>query len=793
MVVAGQGPSSVRHKLKPVLRGSTGLAVLVLFAGILSGASIGGAVQDPQGRPVAGASLSLVSLTGAAGSATTSDSAGKYRFDNLPAGDYLLRAVASGFSQFVAGDVHLAAGASEKRDVALEIAGVHEQVVVTASSTPQLPEQVSKATSVIDQTDADTRDASALGDVIALAPGVRVQQLGGPGAFTTIQIRGLHDQDTAVLVDGIRLRDASATQGDATGLLEDLLLTDTNRVEVMRGSGSSLYGTNAIGGVVNIITDQGGGRTRGSVLLEGGSLGAFRGRAQLAGAWVDDRIQYSMGVAETDVTNGVGGYQPFRNTSTQGRVTFHLSPSLQLTARLFGADSFLKVPGEPAVIGNPSGLGIINATSATFTPAPDDPDSTRDARFIDAALILNGQASPAIDYSISYNLVSNGRRYGDGPAGVGYQPDGSTRSLYDGRIQTVAAQFHYRAGRHNLLSGGYEFENENYAYDYKDQSDPTAASGVNVTERSQSVFAQDQAQFLDGRLQLSGAFRAQFFTLEAPMFIPLSSAPYQGSAFPSPTPAYTGDGSAAYFFRKSGTKLRAHAGRGYRAPSLYERFGAGFDPIYGYSVYGDPRLTPEHSISFDAGLDQTFLQGRLKTSVSYFYTWLQNVIAFNTIAGNDPFGRYIGYLNTQGGISRGLEASASLAATRSLRVTAAYTYVNALERSPLVGDVIQSFVVPRNQFSLLVTEQPTSRLLFSFDTLDSSSYLAPLYSDVTTQTYRFSGPHKVNVGASYRLPLKEYQAVRFFVRAENLFNQTFYESGFLTPGRTAMGGLQYEF
>ena len=340
-----------------------------------------------------------------------------------------------------------------------------------------------------------------------------------------------------MLVDGLRLRDASATQADASGLIEDLLFTDANRVEVMRGSGSSLYGTNAIGGVINVITDEGGGRTRGSLLLEGGSLGAFRGRAQLSGGFRNDRIQYSLGVAETDVTSGVGGDAPFRNTSTQGRVTFHLSPSIRLTARLYGADSFSKVLGEPDIIGSPSGLGIVNAIplspalfklyqngtplsqlntgNATFIPAPDDPDSTRAARFVSAALILNGQASPALDYSVSYQLVSNGRRYGNGPAGVDYQPDGSTRSLYDGRIQTVDAQFHYRLGRFNLLSGGYEFESENYANDNTDQSNPAAANAVNVTQRSHSVFAQDQVQFFGDRLQISGAFRAQFFTLDS--------------------------------------------------------------------------------------------------------------------------------------------------------------------------------------------------------------------------------------------------------------------------------------
>jgi iron complex outermembrane receptor protein len=770
-----------------------------------SSATLQGTVKDPQGQSVPAAILTLYSNTGSAESATTSDSAGGYRFEGLPEGDYLLRAAAPGFAPFLAEKIHLSAGATETRDVALKLAGVREQVVVTASGTPQAPEQVSKATTVIDPAEADARDAVALSDVVALAPGVRVQQLGGPGAFTTIQIRGLRDQDTAVLVDGLRLRDASATQADASGLIEDLLFTDASRIEVMRGSGSSLYGTNAIGGVINVITDPGGGRTRGSLLVEGGSLGAFRSRAQLSGGFLKDRIEYSLGIAQTDVTRGVGGDAPFRDIGTQGRVTFHLSPSIRLTARLYGADSFSKVLGEPDIVGSPSGLGIINAFplsqfntgNATFLPAPDNPDSTRAARFITAALILNGQASPALDYSLSYQLVSNGRRYGDGPAGAGFQPASNTRSLYDGRIQTADAQIHYRLDRFNLLSAGYEFESENYANDNTQQGVPAATSAVNVTQKSQSVFAQDQAQFFGDRFQISGGFRAQYFTLDSPAFLPLASAPYQGITFSSPTPAYTGDGSLAYFFRKTGTKLRAHAGRGYRAPSLYERFGAGFDPVFGYSVYGDPRLKPEHSTSLDAGFDQTFFKDRLRTSASYFYTWLQDVINFDTTGlinpATDPFGRAVGYLNTRGGISRGFETSASLAPVRSLKVTAAYTYVNAIERTPIVGDVLQTFVVPRNQFSLLVTEQATSRLLLSFDTLASSSYLAPIYGEFVTQTYRFGGIHKVNLGASYRIPMQEYRAIRLFARADNIFNQTYFENGFLTAGRTASGGLQFEF
>jgi outer membrane cobalamin receptor len=794
------------------------LAAFCAFVNAQSGSSLTGTVTDVQGLPVAGATLTLLSRTGAAGNSTTSDAAGRYRLEGLPEEDYLLRVSAPGFALFLDESVHLGADAVETRDVILQVAGMHEEVVVTASGTPQLPEHVSKAATVIDAADADARDAAALSDAVALAPGVRVQQLGGAGAFTTIQIRGLRDQDTALLVDGLRLRDASATQADATGLIEDLLFTNASQIEVMRGAGSSLYGTNAVGGVINVLTDEGGGRTRGNLLVEGGSLGTLRGRLQLSGGFRQDRIQYSLGVAETDVTSGVGGDNPFRDTSVQGRITFHLSPSLRLTARLFGADSFLKVPGEPDIIGSPSGLGIVNAIplspaltklyetgtplsqidtgNATFIPAPDNPDSTRSARFLDAALILNGQASAALDYVFSYQLVSNGRRYGDGPAGVDYQPSSSTRSLYDGHIQTAGAQMHYRLG-YQLLSVGYEFENENYANDNSQQFVPSATNAVNVTQQSHAAFVQEQVRLFDDRLQFSGGFHAQFFELETPQFFPSASAPYQGIAFPSPPPAYTGDGSAAYFFRKSGTKLRAHAGRGYRAPSLFERFGTGYYPYYGYSVYGDPRLQPEHSTSIDSGIDQGWFGGRVKASASYFYNWLQDVINFDTSGlinpATDPFGRSIGYINTKGGISRGVEASATVAPVRSLRAIAAYTYVNAIERAPIVGDILQTFVVPRNQFSLQVIEQPTSRLMLIADTIQSSNYLDPIYGAFVTQTYRFAGLHKVNAGASYRIPLSEYRALRFFVRANNIFNQTYFEAGFPTAGRTALGGVQFEF
>jgi len=106
----------------------TAIVFLVLAASLSaeSGASLSGTVKDPQGQPIPGATLALFSRTGGAGSATTSDVAGAYRFEELAEGDYLLRATASGFAPFVAEDIHLSAYAAQKREVALQVAGVHE-------------------------------------------------------------------------------------------------------------------------------------------------------------------------------------------------------------------------------------------------------------------------------------------------------------------------------------------------------------------------------------------------------------------------------------------------------------------------------------------------------------------------------------------------------------------------------------------------------------------------------------------------------------------------------------------
>jgi vitamin B12 transporter len=262
-----------------------------------SGGSITGQVKDPQGANVAGATVTIYGRERTQSITTTTDASGAYRFEKLASGDYLIEAAASGFASAAAQKTRIDGNQATTLDISLEVSAVRSTVVVTASDTPQTVDEVSKALTVMDSRAIDGRDESAIAESLRTVPGLRVQQLGGPGSFTSIKTRGLRSEDTSVLIDGLRFRDAASTTGDATGFLGDLLVTDVGRIEVLRGSGSSLYGSNAIGGVINLVTDDGGGPIHGNVLAEGGGLGMFRTRFQIAGGADRNRIIYSGGVS----------------------------------------------------------------------------------------------------------------------------------------------------------------------------------------------------------------------------------------------------------------------------------------------------------------------------------------------------------------------------------------------------------------------------------------------------------------------------------------------------------------
>jgi len=798
----------------------TPLSIELRAQDIAVGAQINVRVTDPQGAIVPRAEVTLYTRDNRVRIKTLTDNNGTGSFKRLAPGEYLIEAEGVGFARAETKLLRVERSDTTILEISLPLAAVNEQVVVTAQGSAQPVDEVSKAITVVDRNEIDDRDESSVAEALRSVPGLRVQQLGGPGSFTSIKTRGLRNEDTAVLIDGLRFRDAAAITGDASGFLEDLIVTDVSQVEVLRGSGSSLYGTNAIGGVINLVTDEGGGPFHGSLLGEGGGLGLFRGRAQVAGGVRNDRVIYSAGFSHLNVTRGVDGQDEARNTTGQGRVLFNLSPTMTLSGRIYAVNSRLQLNTSPQGIGTPPATGIIeaiplalaeqrryetgvpisqlNVGAATFIAAPNDPDNVRKADFFSGAITFTQRPIEKLGYTVSYQGLATNRSTISGPLGVGFQPfGGSERSDFNARIHTFNARFDLQAGRANLISGGYEFESENF----KNPSflvDPAGNSNVDVTQRSHTLFVQDQLRFMDDRLQLSGAFRTQFFQLRQPVFTPSATSPYVGLTFLSPPTAYTGDGSVAYMFRSTGTKLRAHVGNGYRAPSLYERFGTFFDSFFGFSPIGDPRLKPDRSIAFDAGVDQTLYKNRLRASATYFYTRLQQVIVFDFSGAinpiTDPFGRFGGYRNGDGGIARGIELSMTTAPTRTLSASASYTYTKSLQRTPQVAGVLRSFVIPDHQFSLVISQRFGRRVMVNFDLAASSDYLAPIFdATFASRAYRFRGLVKADLGASYTLPLSDSRSFRFFGYVDNLFDHDNFESGFRTPGRTGRAGASFSF
>ena len=130
-----------------------------------------------------------------------------------------------------------------------------------------------------------------------------------------------------------------------------------------------------------------------------------------------------------------------------------------------------------------------------------------------------------------------------------------------------------------------------------------------------------------------------------------------------------------------------------------------------------------------------------------------------------------------------------------MNVLTAYSFTAAQERIPLLDNILQTYVIPRHQFSLVATQRIGRRLAVVFDLLASSNYLFPLFDGVTfaNHAFRFPGQRYAELGGSYRVPVSDSMAVRFFAKASNIFNQSYYESGYRTPGAGGTGGIEFQF
>ena len=669
---------------------------------------------------------------------------------------------------------------------------IRETVTVSADK-PQPIDEVSKTVNVITGQEMRDRADITLVDSLRSMPGLRVQQLGGFGRTASIKTRGLRNQDTSILIDGVRFRDAAAITGEVGSFLSDLTLTSVSRVEVLRGSGSSLYGTNAIGGTVNFVTPTAPSGWHGQVSGAFGGLGMGRFRGNTSYGTGDGKFGFNVGVSRTAYTKGIDGTDNASNTNFQPRFDFRPTDKTSIGVRFFFSDARVRLNANPDTTADPpaTNAAIIGAVEGiSFVADADDPDAVQESRALNGVVNFAHLFSSKVWMNGYYSGLQTKRRNENGFLGPGFQSEST--SFNDGDIHTANINANF-APSFQTIKAGYEFEYEKYS------NENFAPSGIDdnwtrAFQSSHTLFAQDVISLDGGRLQIAGGVRAQWFDLKLPEFS-LDNNLFTNTTAIEPEPAYTFDGAVSYFFRSSGTKLRAHVGNGYRVPSLYERFGSYYSTFFGpqFVALGDPGLKPEKSIAFDAGIEQGLASNRVRLTATYFYTHLRDVIGF----GRVPDDRFSGYLNTKGGIARGGEFSGTFKPTSSTEIFSSYTFTNSDQRSPQVAGtgVLDTLGIPKHQFTLVATQR-IKRFWVNADFVATSDYLAPVFSNATFRTYlyRFGGNRRIDVTAGYSFPInRDKFSLRVFGTVENLFDYEYFENGFRTVPRNGRIGVSFGF
>ena len=746
-------------------------------------------VTDPTGLPVAGTRLTVSTRDARLELSSRTDDEGTARFDPVSGGDYVLEIEAVGFARLA----RLIVVGPEEATVAvtLAVAGVTERVVVTAAGHLQTAAEVSKAVTVVGRDEIDARNEFSVADALRTVPGTTVQQLGGVGAFTSIKLRGLREQDTAVLIDGVRFRDAASPQGDATAFVGELYVADLDRIEVLRGSGSSLYGSHAVGGAVNLITRAGSGRMAGDAAAEIGGLGFSRVRSHVGGGPGSDRVTYSGGAAHTRTTRGVDGDDAARNTTVEGRSDVRLFTSARVTVRASVSDSASALNESPAAIGPLPSTGFVRAAAGTFIPSANDPDEVRDSQFISTLARFEHRPSPDFGYTATLHHLTTDRIFRDGPlGGFAFEPAGQTRSQFEGRVDTFDIHADRNWSARHVTTLGYEFEREGFV-SRSAPVNPLLSWEADITQSSHGLFVQQEMRLT--QVQIVASVRAQTFDLDRVAFAPHDRAPFAAASFPAPPNALTADIAATRWIAGTGTKIRAHAGNAYRAPAMFERAGASFGSR-GYTVYGDPRLAPERALSVDAGIDQPLFRDRVRMSATWFHTRLMSVIAFESLdRATDPFDRASGYRAADGRNAQGLELSARIQPSSGFQASIAYTFADADAPLGNRDGLPRAAALAAHQFSALVIQR-IRRLQLAFDVEAAGNHYVTLFDPVSfgARAHEFDGLLKADLSASYRLS-QGRASVRLFGSLDNVFNHSYFVQGFRTAGRTGRGGLAVAF
>jgi len=598
--------------------------------------------------------------------------------------------------------------------------------IIVAAGVPQYAREVGQSVTIVTRATIEQRQAVSIADLLATTPGITVSRNGPVGGFTTLHIRGAEGEQTLTIIDGVRVNDPSAPGGGFD--FANLLSGSVDRVEVLRGPNSVPWGSQAIGGVVNVVTTAPSYGVQGRGNIEYGDHDSLVANAAISGA--NDRLSGALtatyrrsdGISSAAVGTEPDGYRQFGAT---GRLGINIAQDIGIDLRAYYAHSRVELDGFPA---------------PNFTLADDPEYSTTQELYGYAgahANFLDGR----FKNRVAFTIADINRDNFDSPAST------TPSFLGRGRSQRYEYQGDFKVVDQLRLVAGAEREDTRF-------NDGFTFASAGVTSFYGEAIVKPIRQ-----LTVTGGVRHD------------QHRAYGG---------HTTLGADAALAFDEGTTIRASYGEGFKAPTLYQLYGD----------FGTTSLRPETARNFDVGVEQSFLQRRAVIAVTYFHRDTVNQIDFRgcaaadvlnkaTICYNRPFGTYDNVARAR---AQGVEAELTLRPIDDLTFTANYSYIHAENRA--AGANLGNDLARRPRQTVNVSLD--YKLPFGLSLGGTVSHVSDSFDDAGNFT-RLDG--YVLAGVRAEMPIGDHFAL--YGRVDNLFDERYQTvSGYGTLGRAAYGGVR---
>lgn len=606
-------------------------------------------------------------------------------------------------------------------------------VVVTANRTPQPIERVGASVTVLTGEMIEQRQTAPVLELLATTPGVSFTRNGGVGTAAGLYLRGAESHHTVVLVDGVKLNDPSLTQGYYN--FGNMLTGDAGRIEVLRGAQSTLWGSQAVGGVVNILTREPTETFEGDLSAEAGSRGTRYIRSGIGGA--NERLSWRLAASRFD-TDGLSAFagQPEKDglgaTNLSGRLNWKLTDNLSLDLRSVWSDNkgdFDAWDGDSREYGRTQ-EGVVYA-----------------GLNLD---LLDGRLANRLAYAQT-DVDRDNFNPDLGFEGANYQARGQNKRVeYQGSF-ALTDEF-------NLTFG---LENERQE----------------MSTRSVSTWS-PTPQTEGGKAELNSAYGQAQWTATPGLTLTAGLRYEDHSEYGDDL---VGQLAGVYALNQGRTLIRASWGQGFRAPGLYEL----------YSQYGNQSLKAESFDSYEVGIEQR-LSDNVRVSATYFQREADNEIRYNgcSFGTTDPLctvdgvSRWGYYHNVQKTRAQGVELIAQAQLFERLNLNANYSWTEAKSAS---GTTDGNFLTRRPEH--LANLSADYGWNSGLNTGLSVRYVGDSFNDAANAQV-IKAYSLVDLRASY--PISDNLEV--YGRVENLFDET-YETvpSYGTPGRGAFGGVRIRF